>query len=174
MLQMAQRLKYISKKIESEKIDKTLEITENFFETENDPNQIPINKDSEDKILSIHKDAIIVKNDENDEPIAWCVIIPTSIDTMNKFLNKEITEKELMNIACIEKKFEALYLCSVFVIPEYRNKGYAKNLMTEGINKLQGNNQTPLYYWAYSNEGKELVNSLSKSLNRQILELKNI
>ena len=153
-------------------IDKSMEISEKFFQTEFDPDQIPVNNDSERKLLSIHKHTIIFKNEKGGDLVAWVVIIPTSISTMNKFLNKKITEKELLEMAVKEKNFDALYLCSIFVIPEYRRKGYAKKLIIEAIEKLQSNRNAPLYCWVYSEEGEKLISNLSETLNRPILKLK--
>lgn len=151
-----------------EAFDKVLKISEEFFGTKSDPDQMPINQVSANKLSSIHSDTVQYKFDESNNPIAWSVVVPTSIETMNRFLKKEISEKELLDIAAQEKKFEALYLCAVFVLPEYRGKGYAKELILESIKKLSAGKNLPLYCWIYSKEGEGLRNSLSHILCKNI------
>lgn len=145
-----------------------LEISERFFGTETDPTQIPMTQSSTNKLTAIHPDTVLHKFDEAGNPIGWSVIIPTSLEVMNKFLAREITEKQLLDLAAAEKKREALYLCNAFVLPEHRRKGYAKALWQEGIRKLSLGKDLPLYYWAYSEEGRALANSLSRELGKTI------
>ena len=57
--------KFIDKKA----FEKVLKISEEFFGTQNDPNQMPINQDSADKLQSIHKDTIIYKFNGKGDPI---------------------------------------------------------------------------------------------------------
>jgi GNAT superfamily N-acetyltransferase len=144
-----------------EAFQKVLKVTEEFYGTNSDPDQISVTKESADKILSIHPNAISYTFNEKGEPVAWVVVIPTSIETMNRFLHKQISESELLNIATQERKFEALYACSVFVIPEYRRKGYASALTEETIKKISPTVRLPVYTWIYSEEGKKLAESLS-------------
>ena len=150
-------------------LDSMMKIAELFFGTETDPDQMPINQESADKLLSIHKNTIVYKIDENGNPIAWVVVVPTSINVMNQFLKKEITEKELLDKAVEEKKFDTLYLCAAFVLPEYRRKGYAKELFEEAINGMPNGNNATLYCWLYSEDGKKLVAALSGVIKRPIL-----
>ncbi len=153
--------------MDKEAFDKMLKISEEYFGTANDPDQIPISKEAGDKIRSIHPETILYKFNKGN-PIAWEVIIPTSLSVMNNFLHKKISERVLFEIAVKEKKHEALYLCSAFVLPEYRGRGYAKELIMKGIATLSQNKELPLYCWIYSNEGKNLVDSLSKTLGKTI------
>ncbi|MEK7585183.1 MAG: GNAT family N-acetyltransferase [Patescibacteria group bacterium] len=154
--------------MDKETLEKIRRISEKFFGTQSDPDQMPVNQESADKLHAIHPDTIIYKFDGPRNPIAWSVVVPTSIGVMNGFLNKEISEKELLDMATEEKKFEALYLCAVFVLPEYRGKGYAKQLLTESIDKLSKGKVLPLYCWIYSKEGAGLINLLSQELGREI------
>src|SRR3989338_2731456 len=129
---------------------KVLKISEEFFGTESDPDQMPITQESADKLQSIHPDTIVYKFDEVSNPIGWAVVVPTSLAVMNKFINKEITEKDLLDEATKEKKFESIYLCAAFVLPKFRRKGYATELFKEAIQKVSGGKSFPLYTWIYS------------------------
>jgi GNAT superfamily N-acetyltransferase len=147
---------------------KVLEISEQFFGTQTDPDQMPITQKTADKLASIHPDTVIYKFDEQGEPIAWAVVVPTSLATKDKFLAGKMTERELLDEAARERRFDALYLCAAFVLPEYRRKGYARELVIEAINKVSGGKEIPLYSWIYSPEGKKLVDTLSRELGREI------
>lgn len=153
-----------------ETFKKVLKISEDFFGTQSDPDQMPINQESADKLNSISSDTILYKFDDKGNPIAWSVVVPTTIEVMNKFLHKDISEKELLQRASKDKKFEALYLCAVFVLPEYRRKGLAKDLLIESVKKLSNQKELPLYSWIYSEEGKKLSGYLSSALGVEILK----
>lgn len=148
-----------------ETFEKMLKISEEFFGSQTDPDQMPISQESADKLFSIHPDTILYKFDEKGEPVGWAVVVPTSREVMEKFLNKKISEKELLDRATEEKKFEALYLCAVFILPEYRGKGFAKELILSAIEKVSSGKNLDLYAWIYSEEGKGLSNAVSKVLS---------
>ena len=148
--------------------EKVLKISEEFFGTAQDPDQMPITRASADKLLSIHPDSVIYKFDGEGNPIAWMVTVPTSTEVMERFLKGDISERELLDEAARDKKFEALYLCGAFVLPEYRKKGYAKELSLEAIRTISAGKELPLYAWIYSPEGKKLADSVSKALGRSI------
>lgn len=152
-----------------EAFKKVLKISEEFFGTESDPEQMPINQESVDKLVSIHPDTILYKFDEMGQPIAWAVVVPTSLDVMNKFIHKKITERELLDQATEGKKFESVYVCAAFVLPEHRGKGHAKDLLIEAIRKVSSGRDLPLYCWIYSEEGRKLSNSISRELGKPIL-----
>lgn len=61
-----------------ETFEKVLKISEEFFGTAHDPEQMPINQESADKLASIHPDSVVYKFDEQGDPIAWVVAVPTS------------------------------------------------------------------------------------------------
>jgi hypothetical protein len=150
------------------KIKKMRKMAEEFFGTQIDPDQIPINNESIQKLISIRKDTILSEVDENESPISWIVVIPTSIRTMDRFLKKDINERQLLDEAVREKKFEALYLCSAFTVLEHRKKGLAKKLILKAISKFANDKNIKLYAWPYSKEGKAGTEALSKFLNRNI------
>jgi hypothetical protein len=149
-------------------VQKTLEIAEEFYGTSIDPEQIPINKESFDKLMSLHQEAIKLKADADGNPISWVVVVPTSKETMESFLEDKSTEKELFDRAVIEKKFESLYLCSAFTVPEYRNKRLATELLLDSIKEFASDNSVQLYAWVYSKEGEGLVNQLREQLGREV------
>ncbi len=153
----------------NEAFEKVLKLSEEFFGSTVDPDQMPINLESSNKLNSIDPNTVIYKFDGENNPVAWIVTVPTSIKTMNKFLHKDITERELLDIAVAEKSFESLYLCGVFVLPEYRRRGYGKELAKESFEKLSRGENVALYSWAYSEEGKKLIENLEHDFGQKIM-----
>jgi GNAT superfamily N-acetyltransferase len=151
-----------------EAFEKVLKMSEEFFGTESDPEQMSVSEESARKLWSIHPDTVLYAF-EGGEPVAWVVIVPTSADVMEKFLAKKISERDLLDLAAAEKKFEALYVCGAFVLPDYRRKGYAKELLLKGIRILSQGKDIPLYAWVYSDEGRKLTESLSRTLGKEII-----
>lgn len=65
--------------------------------------------------------------------MAWILVIPTTFELVNQFLEKQISEKELFDLTPLNTNYEALYLSSALVLEEYRRKGIAKRLMMDAI-----------------------------------------
>jgi GNAT superfamily N-acetyltransferase len=94
--------------------------------------------------------------------VAWLLVIPTTSDLMNRFLAKEITEKELFNLAPPDTAYEALYLCSALVLEEYRRKGIIKQLALKAIEDIRKDHPLKcLFVWAFSKEGDLASEALS-------------
>lgn len=139
-------------------------IAERFFHTADDPDQIPINEKSAEKLFKIHSKGLIVKLGEKGEPIAWVVAIPTTRELEEQFLKGEITEKELFDKTQPGDNYESLYLCAAFVLPEYRGRGLAKELLMEAIREIGKDIKNPeLFAWIYSPEGENLIRALEAS-----------
>jgi len=80
----------------------------------------------------------IIKN--KNEIIGFITIIPCNKDLMNQFLNKEITEKELIkNIKTkiTKKNIETLYVMSAYIHKDHRTKGIATNTIIKMISYYQ-------------------------------------
>ncbi len=149
-------------------IQKILKTAEEFFGTADDPEQIPISNSSFQKLMSLDQETIKLKTGSEENPLSWTVVIPTSKEVMNLFLEKKITERMLFDEAVAEKKFEALYLCSAFTIPRHRQKGLATDLFLDSIKKFAPDKSIKLYAWIYSEEGRKLINKLQSQLGRKI------
>lgn len=73
---------------------------------------------------------------------------------MNRFLENEISEKELFDLTPLDTTYEAVYLCSALVLEEYRRKGITKQLALTAIENMH--KDYPLkaaFVWAFSPEG---------------------
>jgi hypothetical protein len=154
--------------MDEKSLEKMLDITERFFGTANDPNQMPITKGSFYKLQELHPKTVIYKI-ENGEPISWVVVLPTSDGLAKKFLKGEINERELLDMTKPQEQYEALYLCAAFTIPEYRRRGYVIEMLEEAIDSIPHTANVKLFSWPYSKEGRLLVEKLSAVLGVKIL-----
>ena len=56
---------------------------------------------------------------------------------MKKFLEKQISEKEVFELTPLNEKYEALYLCSAIVLDEFRRQRISKKLILDSIAKIK-------------------------------------
>src|ERR1700758_1614728 len=132
-----------------------IQLAEDSFAARKDPNQLDVDEEVIKRLQSLHPSTLSEYNDNG--PVVWILLIPTTNNLMQKFLSKEISEKELFYQTPIGIKYEAVYLCSAMVLPEYRTKGIAKRLTIESINKIREDHPIKtLFVWPFSKEGEGL------------------
>jgi GNAT superfamily N-acetyltransferase len=106
-----------------------------------------------ERLRKIHPATISEYNDGNG-PVAWVLLIPTTLDLMIQFLENKISEKELFDLTPLDTTYEALYLCSALVLEEYRRKGITKQLALRAIENIRHDHPLKaLFVWAFSPEG---------------------
>ncbi len=140
--------------------ERMLQLAEDSFAAKKDSNQLDVNEEVIARLQQMHPDTLSEYDDNG--PVVWILLIPTTIELMQKFLKKEISEKELFYQTPINVKYEALYLCSAMVLPEYRGKGIAKRLTVEAIKNIskEYSIQT-LFVWPFSKEGEALATTIA-------------
>jgi len=128
-------------------------LAEEVFAFKDDPGQLDVNQEVLERLQRIHP-STVSEYDDGNGPVAWVLLIPTTIDLMNRFLENKISEKELFNLTPLDTKYEALYLCSAMVLEEYRRKGIAKRLALNAIENIRKEHPLKaLFVWAFSKEG---------------------
>jgi len=141
--------------------ERMLQLAEDVFATRTDPNQLAVDDEVIKRLQSIHS-ATLSEFDDGNGPVAWILSIPTTTDLMTKFLQKDISEKELYELTPINGPYEAIYLCSALVLEEYRCKGIAKQLTTEAIENIKKDHPIKvLFVWAFSKEGASLAEKVA-------------
>ena len=98
-------------------LERMIRLAEEFFATKNDPAQISVNDEVMARVREIHP-ASLAEHDDGNGPVAWVLLIPTTSELMNRFIAKEITEKELLAKTPVRGTYDAIYLCSALVLPE--------------------------------------------------------
>lgn len=142
--------------------ERLIKLATEVFDVKNDPSQLDINPKVLDRLHQIHP-STVSQHDDGNGPVAWLLIIPTTTDLMNRFLRKEITEKELFDLTPLNVKYEAIYLCSALVLEEYRRQGIIKTLTLEAIENIR--KKHPLkaaFVWAFSPEGDKAAETIAK------------
>ena len=133
--------------------ERMIQLAEEIFAVKTDPDQLDVDQDVIEKLQKIHPATLSEYNDGNG-PAAWILLIPTTTDLMNRFLEHEISEKELFELTQPGTIYDALYLCSAMVLEEYRRKGIAKRLTVNAIESIRKDHPLKaLFVWAFSPEG---------------------
>jgi ribosomal protein S18 acetylase RimI-like enzyme len=148
----------------SDKLERMIALANEFFETKNDPEQLDVNEEVMGQLYSLHP-STINEYVVDGGPVCWILLIPSSIQTMDAFLSGKIGEKEILKQSLAEKKFEAIYLCSALVLPEFRKQGIAHKLSYDAIQNMKKNFQVKhLYAWPFSEDGEKLAQKISKEV----------
>jgi GNAT superfamily N-acetyltransferase len=130
-----------------------MQLADEVFAVKNDPDQLDVNQQVLERLIRIHP-ATVSEYDDGNGPVAWVLVIPTTLDLMNRFIEKKISEKELFELTPTNITYDALYLCSALVLEEYRRKGIAKRLMLDAIEKIRKDHPLKaLFVWPFSKEG---------------------
>lgn len=142
--------------------ERLIKLATEVFDVKNDPSQLDINPEVMERLHQIHP-ATVSQHDVGDGPVAWVLVFPTTIDVMNRFLQQEITEKELFNLTPLNVKYDAIYLCSALVLEEYRRQGITRTLALNAIEKIR--EKHPLkaaFVWAFSPEGDKAAETIAR------------
>ncbi len=141
-----------------------IQLAEEVFDMHNDPQQIQVDARIIARLKSIHP-ASVSEHSTRSGPAAWMLVIPTSRRLMELFIGKKISERELLRRIRTGKVYEAVYLCSVLVLPEYRGKGIAQRLAVRAVKAIRQQHPIQfLYYWPFSAEGEKLADVVAHKL----------
>ena len=136
-------------------------LADEVFSSRTDPHQLNVNENVMEHLQLIHSDTISEYDDGNG-PVCWILCIPTTLDLMNKFINKEISERELYELTPLNTKYEAIYLCSALLLEEFRRKGIAQRLGVSAIENIKIDHPIKsLFFWSFSKEGEKLAEKVS-------------
>ena len=154
----------------SNNFEKMLDLVTAFFDTKNDPDQISITEEDREKLLAIHPSTLSELANE-DGPIVWILLIPTTKELMYRFISREISENQLLKDTPLGIEYDCVYLCSATVLTEFQGKGLAKKVALEALDTIcQIHPIKHLFYWQFSEGGKALANSIAKQKGMELLE----
>lgn len=158
--------------MEPSNYERLIALADQVFEVRNDPEQLDVNEVVMQKLEAIHPSTLSDK-DFGEGPILWILLIPTSLELMNQFLDGKINERKLFELTNPGMNYEAVYLCSALVLEEYRNKGYATEVTVEAIRHIQKDHTIKsLFYWPFSEGGKKAAQAIAAQLQLPLLERK--
>ena len=154
----------------SDNFNRMIQLVSEFFDTRNDPDQISVSPEEREKLEAIHPDTMTEVANENG-PIVWILLVPTTHIIMEQFISGAITEKQLLDQTPLNTAYEALYLCSATVLTEFQRQGLAKKAVLSGISNIRKDRPIKtLFYWPFSNEGRKLAQSVAATLDMELLE----
>jgi GNAT superfamily N-acetyltransferase len=151
--------------MQNKNLVRMIRLAEEIFDAQNDPDQILVDEHVIARLKKIHPASMSQKS-TRDGPIAWGLVLPTSHRLMDLFLANTISERELLKRTHAGNTYDAAYLCSVLVLPEYRGKGIARRLITDSIKSIQ--HQHPLqslFCWPFSTAGEQLAEVIAAKLH---------
>jgi len=143
--------------------ERMIQLADEVFAVKSDPSQLDVNQEVRERLLQIHPDTISAHDDGNG-PVAWVLLIPTTTYLMNRFLENEISEKEMFNLTPLNIQYDAIYLCSALVLDEYRRKGITRKLALAAIESIQKDHPLQAaFVWAFSSEGDLAAENIARS-----------
>ncbi|HOI88828.1 MAG TPA: hypothetical protein PLV51_13300 [Lentimicrobium sp.] len=138
-----------------------MQLIDRVFAVKNDPDQLDVDEKVMQHLLRLHPATFAGHSDENG-PVAWVLVIPTTLALMQRFIRSEINEKQLVDFTPEDEPLEALYLCSATVLEEYRRQGLTRRLALESIEKIrQKHPLKALFVWPFSDEGDAAAEAIA-------------
>jgi ribosomal protein S18 acetylase RimI-like enzyme len=151
-------------------LERMIKLADEVFAVKNDPSQINVDQEILERLHKIHP-ATVSEFDDGNGPVAWVLLIPTTLYLMNNFLENVISEKELFEMTPLKTTYEALYICSAMVLEEYRRKGIAKRLTLKAIEDIRKDHPVRLLFtWAFSKEGDLFSEAISQLTGLALLK----
>ncbi len=134
-------------------LERLIQLADNVFAAKSDLDQLDVDWQVLERLRKIHP-LTVSDFDEGMGPVAWVLLIPTTKELMKRFLEKDISEKQLYEMTPMGASYHAIYLCSALVLEESRRKGIAKKLSLEAIEEIRKNHPIKaLFVWTFSKEG---------------------
>ncbi|HEX9005858.1 MAG TPA: hypothetical protein VF889_01095 [Bacteroidota bacterium] len=150
--------------------ERMISLVDEVFATRRDPDQISMNEAQREKLARLHPATLTQQSDENG-PVAWILVFPTTRELMDKFVEGTLSERNLLAETPFDVAYTALYLCSALVLPEYRRKGLARRLTIDAVRSIQRTYPIEvLFFWPFTREGDLLAKSVAAELRLPLRE----
>lgn len=151
--------------------ERLIELATVTFAAHNDPEQLDIDEAVMEQLQKLHPSTIAEYN--QDGPVIWVLLIPTTTELMKQFLEHKIGERELLNQTIPGTVYNALYLCSALTLPEFRNKGFTKKLALDAIANIRKTHPIEsLFFWGFSEHGAGLAKAIAAHEKLPLFERK--
>ena len=142
--------------------------SEEPFSVVADELQMPATPEAFQKLLSLDSNSVIWKLNESGEVVSWIAVVPTSQNLAEKFLNGNITERQLFCMTEYTETYEALYLCAAYTHPEHRRFGYVSEMFKESLSKIRSVIDAQLFAWPITSDGEYLTQNFSRMIQKEI------
>ena len=142
-------------------LERMIALADEVFDARQDPDQLQVDDQVLARLEAIHPSCVSEYVD-GDGPVAWILMLPTTGSLMQKFLLGELSENQLYLTTPVTGPYDALYLCSALVLPEYRRQGIARRLAMEAAGRLIADHPIrDLFVWTFSEEGAAASRALA-------------
>ena len=141
--------------------ERLIQLAEDSFAAHEDPDQLLVDMQVLARLRRLHP-ATVAERAEADGPVAWVLLIPTTLALMEQFLAGTITEKQLYERTPDKGPYEAVYLCSALVLEEHRGHGISKELTVEALQRIRRDHPVQvLFNWPFSLEGASVAQAVA-------------
>lgn len=146
-------------------VERMLQLADNVFASRVDPEQLDVNPDIIQQLMVLHP-STVSEFDDGQGPVAWVLVIPTTKELMTRFLDGQISEKQLFQLTPAGATYEAIYLCSALVLEEYRRMGISRKLTCNAINRIREHHPIQsLFVWPFSPEGEQCAEQIANEVS---------
>jgi GNAT superfamily N-acetyltransferase len=153
-------------------LDRLIQLADETFDIKNDPDQLNVNQKVLQRLEKMHPSTVSEEIAGNG-PVAWVLVIPTTLALMDRFLEGEISEKDLFKLTPLNISYEALYLCSALVLEEYRRKGITKRLALDAIDSIRKVHPLKaLFVWPFTKDGDTAAEKIAELAGLPLLKRK--
>jgi ribosomal protein S18 acetylase RimI-like enzyme len=143
--------------------ERMIRLATEFFDAKNDPEQIAVTDDDRARLLAIHPATMTEERDDNG-PIAWMLVIPTTRDIADRFVAGEISERTLLRETVPGVEYRSIYLCSALVLEEHRRRGLAERMVCDAVTSIRRDHPIgELVAWLFSDEGDRLASAAARN-----------
>lgn len=151
--------------------ERLVQLADEVFAVKSDSSQLDVNPEVLERLQQMHP-ATVSAFDDGNGPVAWVLLIPTTLELMNRFLDNQISEKELFELTPLNAKYDTIYLCSALVLEEYRRKGITKNLAMSAIEIIRKDHPLKAaFVWAFSAEGDLAAEKIAQTARLPLYKL---
>lgn len=150
--------------------ERLIALADEAFGYRDDPDQIEMNDEQRAKFAAIHPATMSAENNE-DGPVAWLLLLPTTQELMNMFIQAKISEKQLLEMTPLSGSYDAIYLCSALVLEEYRRKGITERLGLKALAEIAKTHPIKtLFVWPFSDAGDEAARKIAARAGLPLLK----
>lgn len=143
--------------------ERMVQLADEVFAIHEDPAQLQVDDTVLERLQLMHP-ATRGELIEGDGPIVWLLVMPTTTALMEAFLAGELSEHELYERTPVGVSYDALYLCSVLVLPEHRGRGLAEHTTRAAIAAIRKDHPIgALFCWTFSDAGAALAARIAQA-----------
>jgi GNAT superfamily N-acetyltransferase len=150
--------------------ERMIRLAAEHFHPSEDPSEILVTEALLGRLRHMHPSTVSEECDEAG-PIAWVLVLPTTHELIVRFLATDITERQLFEATPDDATYDALYLSSALVLPEYQRRGIARRLIIDAVRSIGEDHPiSELAFWPFNDVGRRLAESVARDCGLPLFE----